>query len=91
MPLPLPPPRRKACSARRAAVFTKGFYMQLGADTDAMQTSYIFRTGGKMLLMALLLAVCAISVGFCGSRMGRGHRAGSAAGYFRKSDQLYQQ
>lgn len=37
-----------------------------------MQTSYIFRTGGKMLLMALLLAVCAISVGFCGSRMGAG-------------------
>ena len=58
--------------SQTAAVFTKGFYMQLGADTDAMQTSYIFRTGGKMLLMALLLAVCAISVGFCGSRMGAG-------------------
>ena len=42
--------------SQTAAVFTKGFYMQLGADTDAMQTSYIFRTGGKMLLMALLLA-----------------------------------
>ena len=58
--------------SQTAAVFTKGFYMQLGADTDAMQTSYIFRTGGKMLLMALLLALCAISVGFCGSRMGAG-------------------
>ena len=55
-----------------AAVFVKGFYTQLGADTDAIQTGYIFRTGGKMLALALLLAVCAISVGFCGSRMGAG-------------------
>lgn len=58
--------------SQTAAVFTKGFYMQLGADTDAMQTDYIFRTGGQMLLMALLLALCAISVGFCASRMGAG-------------------
>ncbi len=55
-----------------AAVFAKGFYMQLGADTDAIQTRYIFRTGGKMLLLALLLAACAVSVGFCGCRMGAG-------------------
>lgn len=55
-----------------ATVFVKGFYLQLGADTDAMQTRYIFRTGGKMLAFALLLAVCAVSVGFCGSRMGAG-------------------
>ena len=46
---------------------------QSGQDIAAGDTdSYIFRTGGKMLLMALLLAVCAISVGFCGSRMGAG-------------------
>lgn len=55
-----------------AAVFVKGFYRQLGADTDAIQTRYIFRTGGKMLALALLLAVCAVSVGFCGCRMGAG-------------------
>lgn len=55
-----------------AAVFVKGFYLQLQADTDAMQTRYIFHTGGKMLLLALALAVCAVSVGFCGSRMGAG-------------------
>ena len=75
--------------SQTAAVFTKGFYMQLGADTDAMQTSYIFRTGGKMLLMALLLARHQRRL--LRQPHGRGHRAGSAAGYFRKSDQLYQQ
>ena len=53
-------------------VFTKGFYMQLGADTDAMQTRYILSAGGKMLLLTLLLMLCAISVSFCGSRMGAG-------------------
>ena len=47
--------------------------MELGADTDAMQTKlHLGARAGKMLLMALLLAVCAISVGFCGSRMGAG-------------------
>lgn len=60
----------ESMQSQTAAVFVKGFYLQLGADTDAMQTGYIFRTGAKMLVLALLLAVCAISVGFCGSRMG---------------------
>ena len=62
----------ESMQSQTAAVFVKGFYLQLGADTDAIQTSYIFRTGAKMLALALLLAVCAISVGFCGSRMGAG-------------------
>lgn len=53
-------------------VFTRGFYMQLGADTDAMQTRYIFAAGSKMLLLTLLLMALAISVSFCGSRMGAG-------------------
>ena len=56
--------------------------MQLGADTDAMQTSYIFRTGGKMLLMALLLGRVRHQRRFLRQPHGRGHRAGSAAGYF---------
>ncbi len=62
----------ESMQSQTAAVFVKGFYLQLGADTDAIQTDYIFRTGGKMLVLALLLAVCAVSVGFCGSRMGAG-------------------
>ena len=62
----------ESMQSQTAAVFVKGFYLQLDADTDAIQTAYIFCTGGKMLLLALLLAVCAICVGFCGSRMGAG-------------------
>lgn len=55
-----------------AAVFTKSFYVQLGADTDAIQNRYIFGTGAKMLGLAVLLTVCAIGAGFCLARMGAG-------------------
>ncbi len=55
-----------------AMVFTKSFYVQLGADTDAIQTNYILLTGLKMLGFALLLTGCAIGAGFCLSRMGAG-------------------
>ena len=55
-----------------AAVFTKSFYVQLGADTDAIQNRYIFVTGAKMLGLAVLLTVCAIGAGFCLARMGAG-------------------
>ena len=53
-----------------APVLTKGFYEKMGADMAALQNQYIFTVGGKMLLMTLLLAAFAISVGFCGSRLG---------------------
>ena len=53
-------------------VFTKTFYQQLGADTDAMQTSYIWKVGLKMLGLTLLLTACAISAGFCLARLGAG-------------------
>ncbi|WP_367924426.1 ABC transporter ATP-binding protein [uncultured Ruthenibacterium sp.] len=55
-----------------AAVFTKSFYVQLGADTDAIQNRYIFGTGAKMLGLAILLTCCAIGAGFCLARMGAG-------------------
>ena len=55
-----------------AAVFTKSFYVQLGADTDAIQNRYIFGTGAKMLGLAILLTACAIGAGFCLARMGAG-------------------
>ncbi len=55
-----------------AAVFTKSFYMELGADTDSIQTNYILVTGLKMLGLALLLTVCAVGAGFCLARMGAG-------------------
>ncbi len=55
-----------------SAAFIKIFYTQLGADMAGIQNGYIYRVGAKMLLMTLLLVMCAISVGFCASRLGTG-------------------
>ena len=55
-----------------ASVFTKSFYVQLGADTDAMQTNYILMKGLEMLGFTVLLTACAIAAGFCLARMGAG-------------------
>lgn len=55
-----------------ASVFTKSFYVQLGADTDAMQTNYILIKGLEMLGFTVLLTACAIAAGFCLARMGAG-------------------
>ncbi len=55
-----------------AVIFTKEFYTQLGADTGAIQTAYILKVGGKMLLMTLLLVSFSIGVGFCASKLGTG-------------------
>lgn len=52
--------------------FNKAFYVQLGADTGAMQTAYILRTGGVMLLLSLLVLTCAVGAGFCFARIGAG-------------------
>lgn len=53
-------------------VLTKSFYTQLGADTDAIQTSYILKVGLRMAGLAILLTVCAISAGFCMACLGAG-------------------
>ena len=53
-------------------VLTKSFYTQLGADTGAIQTSYILKVGLRMAGLAILLTVCAISAGFCMARLGAG-------------------
>ena len=54
------------------AVLVKRFYQALGADTDAIQTRYILTVGARMLGLTLLLTVCAVSAGFCLSRLGAG-------------------
>ena len=59
-------------SAQIGTVMTKGFYEELGADTDAMQNAYIFRTGLLMLFITLVSAACAILVGFFASRTAAG-------------------
>ena len=54
------------------AVLVKRFCRTLGADTDAIQTGYILSVGVRMLGLTLLLTACAISAGFCLSRLGAG-------------------
>ncbi|MFR1435515.1 MAG: ABC transporter ATP-binding protein [Acutalibacteraceae bacterium] len=52
-----------------AIPFVKAEYVALGADANSLQTQYILKTGGIMLLIALLSAVAAITTGFLASRL----------------------
>jgi ATP-binding cassette subfamily B multidrug efflux pump len=47
-------------------------YEALGMDTGKLQTDYILRVGGSMLLVSLLSGVCTIAVGFLASRTAAG-------------------
>ncbi|KPK90139.1 MAG: ABC transporter [Anaerolineae bacterium SM23_ 63] len=47
-------------------------YEALGVDTGKLQTDYILRTGGMMLLISLLGGACTIAVGFLASRTAAG-------------------
>jgi ATP-binding cassette subfamily B multidrug efflux pump len=47
-------------------------YEALGMDTSKLQTDYILRTGGLMLLISLLGGACTITVGFLASRTAAG-------------------
>jgi ATP-binding cassette subfamily B multidrug efflux pump len=50
----------------------KNEYQALGMDTGALQTSYILRTGGLMLLISLLGGSCIIAVGYLASQTAAG-------------------
>jgi len=50
----------------------KAEYEALGLDTNKLQTSYILRVGGMMLLLTLLSGVCAISVGYLAAKTAAG-------------------
>ncbi|WKY47519.1 ABC transporter ATP-binding protein [Eubacteriaceae bacterium ES3] len=55
-----------------AIQFTKQFYAELGVDINWIQTSYILRIGGLMLLLSLLGICAAIAVGYLSARMAAG-------------------
>lgn len=54
------------------AVLVKSFYLDLGADTDSIQTKYILTVGVKMLGLTVLLTGCAVGAGFCLAKLGAG-------------------
>ncbi|MGN0363310.1 MAG: ABC transporter ATP-binding protein, partial [Bilifractor sp.] len=58
----------KAMAIRYAADAEKS----AGVDVDAAQKQYLWTSGGRMMLMALLMAIAAIAVSFMASRVGAG-------------------
>ncbi len=47
-------------------------YEALGVDTGKLQTNYILRTGGLMLLISLLGGACTIAVGYLAAKTAAG-------------------
>lgn len=62
-----------------AVLFVKNEYSSLGVDMNALQQNYLLSTGGKMLLIALLMMAVSVTVGFFASttaaKVGRDLRA----------------
>ena len=74
----------QSMTEQTAKVFIKGFYVELGADTNAIQNRYILTQGVLMLLLSLGLMACAVCVGLCASRMGAGFARDLRSMVFRK-------
>jgi ATP-binding cassette subfamily B protein len=59
-------------SGQVGTMFAKAFYTELGADTAAMQSGYIWRSGFAMLLIALLAGATAVAIGYFAPRIAAG-------------------
>lgn len=53
-----------------AISFVKSEYEALGIDLSSIQTGYLVRTGGKMLAMALGMALAVVAASFLAARVG---------------------
>lgn len=53
-------------------MLVKAEYTRLGADIRAIQSAYILKTGGAMLLLTLLSVISTIAVGYLGARTAAG-------------------
>ena len=58
--------------ASMAKQFTRKQYELCGISMEQLQTDYLWSTGTKMMGMALIMAVCAILIGFLASRTAAG-------------------
>lgn len=52
-----------------AVAFVSKEYQAMGLDINGIQTGYILRTGGSMLLLALLAMLCSVLVTFLSARV----------------------
>lgn len=55
-----------------AVVYAKEEYTAVGKDLNQIQSAYLWKTGGMMVGMALLMALAAVLVGLLASRVGAG-------------------
>lgn len=55
-----------------AKTYTKEIYSNAGVDLDEFQHNYLFETGAKMLLLALIMMAVSIIVGLFASRVSAG-------------------
>jgi len=58
-------------------------YTRLGASADALQTAYILKIGGLMLILTLVSAAATIAVGYLGARAAAGFARDLRAKLFR--------
>ena len=59
-------------ASQMAVMFVRAEYEALGVDLNAIQTRYLLTTGGKMLLMTILMMTASIAVGFLAARVSAG-------------------
>lgn len=66
------------------AVYIQNVYEKIGVDTNQLETRYILRTGGRMLVLAALGMIASIMVGLMASRVGAKIGRGLRKDVFRK-------
>lgn len=59
-------------AAQMAVMFVKAEYEALDVDLNTIQTRYLLTTGGKMLLMTVLMMAASIAVGFLAAKVSAG-------------------
>jgi len=67
-----------------AVSYTTAEYEALGIDMDSRQISYIVKTGVKMLLLSLIIALCSIAVTLFASRISASASRDLRSGVFKK-------
>ena len=56
--------------SQKAVLFLKGEYEKTGVDLGQLQMEYLLKTGGVMLLYAIVGTIAALFVGFLAARSG---------------------
>lgn len=60
----------ESMTSQVAVEFVKAEYGRLGMDLNRIQTDYLWKTGGKMIALSLLMLAAAVAGGFLSARAG---------------------